>query len=47
MRSGRYRERSSWSKDTRLDKEIKRRVWRNNVFAIAVIIIIIGSFLLK
>lgn len=47
MRSGRYRERLSWSKDPKLDRKIKKSILRNNIFAIVVIVIIIGSLLFK
>ena len=47
MRNGRNQERTSWSNDPKIDRQIKRRVMRNNVFAIIVVIIIIGSILFK
>lgn len=42
-----HRERTSWSRDPELDRQIKQRVARNNMFMIAVAIIIIGCLLLK
>lgn len=47
MRSVRKREHISWSTDPKLDREIKQKIMRNNLFAIIVIIIIMGGLFLS
>lgn len=47
MRYEHRRERISWSRDPELDRQIKQRVARNNMFMIAVVIIIIGCLMFK
>lgn len=37
----------SWSRDPELDRQIKQRVARNNMFMIAVVVVIVGCLLLK
>lgn len=46
MGSMRKRQRNSWSNDPKLDREIKQKVMRNNLFAVIVIIIIMGGLFL-
>lgn len=47
MNYGRNREKPSWCNDPRIDRKIEKRVLRNNVLAIAVIIIIAIGMLLR
>jgi len=47
MRNARHREHVSWCRDPELDRQIKQRVARNNMFMIAVAVVIIGCLMLK